>query len=130
MSDLASQLALTRTPTHLPLSWYFDPEVAEVERKLLFERGGDGFGKLPERLRLAFFGHERGPGRPGAALRTDQRRRPWWYLVHRILLDGHHRLQVIRGDDFTHDLTRLEAASRLRSELGRDHQPVDRTVKR
>ena len=35
MSDLASQLALTRTPTHLPLSWYFDPEVAEVERKLL-----------------------------------------------------------------------------------------------
>ena len=39
MSDLASQLALTRTPTHLPLSWYFDQEVAEVERKLLFERG-------------------------------------------------------------------------------------------
>ena len=39
MSDLASQLALTRTPTHLPLSWYFDPVVAEVEQKLLFDRG-------------------------------------------------------------------------------------------
>ena len=39
MSDLASQLALTRTPTHLPLSWYFDPKVAEIEQKLLFDRG-------------------------------------------------------------------------------------------
>ena len=39
MSDLASQLALTRTPTHLPLSWYFDPKVAEIEQKTLFDRG-------------------------------------------------------------------------------------------
>ncbi len=39
MSDLASQLALTRTPTHLPLSWYFDPRVAEIERKVLFDCG-------------------------------------------------------------------------------------------
>jgi len=39
MSDLASQRALTRTPTHLPLSWYFDPRVAEIENRILFDRG-------------------------------------------------------------------------------------------
>jgi phenylpropionate dioxygenase-like ring-hydroxylating dioxygenase large terminal subunit len=39
MTDLASQKALTRTSPHLPLSWYFDPRVAEVERKFLFEQG-------------------------------------------------------------------------------------------
>ncbi len=39
MSDLASALALTRVSTHLPLSWYFDPKVAEFEKKLLFDRG-------------------------------------------------------------------------------------------
>ena len=39
MSDLASALALPRVSTHLPLGWYFDPQVAEIEKKLLFDRG-------------------------------------------------------------------------------------------
>ena len=37
MSDLASHKVLARTSPHLPLSWYFDPKVAEVEKKLLFD---------------------------------------------------------------------------------------------
>ncbi|MGZ5649431.1 MAG: aromatic ring-hydroxylating oxygenase subunit alpha [Usitatibacter sp.] len=39
MTDLASQKALTRSAPQLPLSWYFDPRVAELERKFLFEPG-------------------------------------------------------------------------------------------
>src|SRR3981189_3154541 len=39
MTDLASQRALPRSAPHIPLSWYFDPKVAEVEQKLLFARG-------------------------------------------------------------------------------------------
>ena len=39
MTDLASQKSLTRAAPHLPLSWYFDPRVAAVEEKLLFEIG-------------------------------------------------------------------------------------------
>jgi len=39
MTDLASQKALTRSTPNLPLSWYFDPKVAELEAKLLFPRG-------------------------------------------------------------------------------------------
>ena len=39
MSDLASQKVLARTSPHLPLSWYFDPKVAEVEQRLLFAKG-------------------------------------------------------------------------------------------
>ena len=39
MSDLASQRALNRTPTQLPVDWYFDPELFQLEQKLLFERG-------------------------------------------------------------------------------------------
>ena len=36
MTDLASQKALTRSAPNLPLSWYFDPRVAQIEDKLLF----------------------------------------------------------------------------------------------
>jgi len=32
MTDLASQKALTRSTPNLPLSWYFDPKVAEIEQ--------------------------------------------------------------------------------------------------
>ena len=39
MTDLASQRALTRSAPHLPLAWYFDPKVAEIEQKLLFAQG-------------------------------------------------------------------------------------------
>ena len=41
MTDLASQRALTRSAPNLPLSWYFDPRILEVEKKLLFARGSD-----------------------------------------------------------------------------------------
>ena len=36
MTDLANVSALIRTPVQLPIDWYFDPQVAEIERKLLF----------------------------------------------------------------------------------------------
>jgi phenylpropionate dioxygenase-like ring-hydroxylating dioxygenase large terminal subunit len=39
MTDLATVTALTHTPTQLPLSWYFDPAVAEIERRTLFDNG-------------------------------------------------------------------------------------------
>ena len=45
MSDLASQRVLARTSPHLPLSWYFDPKVADLEKKLLFDRG-PGYAQL------------------------------------------------------------------------------------
>ena len=39
MSDLANVSSLTRTPVHLPVSWYFDPKIAEVEQQVLFRQG-------------------------------------------------------------------------------------------
>ncbi len=39
MTDLANATALTRTPTQLPVSWYFDPVIAEIERRTLFDSG-------------------------------------------------------------------------------------------
>ncbi|MSQ58610.1 MAG: aromatic ring-hydroxylating dioxygenase subunit alpha [Betaproteobacteria bacterium] len=39
MTDLSSTLALTRTPVPLPISWYFDPEIARLEQKLIFDAG-------------------------------------------------------------------------------------------
>jgi len=42
MTDLANVSALTRTPGQLPIDWYFDPRVAEIEQKLLF-KGGPGY---------------------------------------------------------------------------------------
>lgn len=39
MTDLASQKALTRSAPNLPLSWYFDPRIAELEQRLIFARG-------------------------------------------------------------------------------------------
>src|SRR3954462_4194193 len=39
MTDLANVSALTRTPAQLPIEWYFDPQIAEIERKMLFENG-------------------------------------------------------------------------------------------
>ena len=78
MSDLASQLALTRTPTHLPLSWYFDPEVAEVERKLLFERGP------------GYVGHAAMAPEPGSYRVLDWREHgAGWVLVNN---EGRHDL--------------------------------------
>ncbi|MBM3395058.1 MAG: Rieske 2Fe-2S domain-containing protein [Betaproteobacteria bacterium] len=39
MSDLSSTLSLTRTPVPLPISWYFDPAIASLEQKLIFDTG-------------------------------------------------------------------------------------------
>ena len=39
MTDLAQVSALTRSPTQLPVSWYFDRDIHELEMKLLFECG-------------------------------------------------------------------------------------------
>jgi len=76
MSDLAGQLALTRTPTHLPLSWYFDPKVAELERKLLFDRGP------------GYVGHALMAPEPGSYRVLDWRESgPGWMLVNN---DGRH----------------------------------------
>ncbi|HQY48247.1 MAG TPA: aromatic ring-hydroxylating dioxygenase subunit alpha, partial [Usitatibacteraceae bacterium] len=76
MSDLASQLALTRTPTHLPLSWYFDPKVAEIEKKLLFDRGP------------GYVGHAAMAPEPGSYRVLDWRESgPGWVLVNN---DGRH----------------------------------------
>ena len=76
MSDLASQLALTRTPTHLPLSWYFDPKVAEIEQKLLFDRGP------------GYVGHAMMAPQPGDYRVLDWREHgAGWMLVNN---DGRH----------------------------------------
>jgi phenylpropionate dioxygenase-like ring-hydroxylating dioxygenase large terminal subunit len=39
MTDLANVSALTQTPTQLPVEWYFDRSIHELELKLLFEQG-------------------------------------------------------------------------------------------
>ncbi|MBK6980174.1 MAG: Rieske 2Fe-2S domain-containing protein [Betaproteobacteria bacterium] len=71
MSDLASQRALTRTPTQLPLSWYFDPKVAEIENRVLFERGP------------GYVGHAMMAPQPGDYRVLDWREAgPGWALVN------------------------------------------------
>ena len=39
MSDLTNTSALVQTLPQLPVDWYFDPQVYEVEKKILFDRG-------------------------------------------------------------------------------------------
>ena len=39
MTDLANVSALTRTPVQMPVDWYFDPRIAAIEQKVLFEKG-------------------------------------------------------------------------------------------
>ena len=39
MTDLANLTALRTTPTQLPLSWYFDPVIADIEQRTLFDDG-------------------------------------------------------------------------------------------
>ena len=39
MTDLANVSALTRTPVQLPIDWYFDPEIAAAEQRVLFDKG-------------------------------------------------------------------------------------------
>src|SRR5258706_9328378 len=70
MSDLASQNVLARTSPHLPLSWYFDPKVAEVEKKLLFDRGP------------GYVGHEQMVPNPAEYRVLDWRSNGAWSLVN------------------------------------------------
>ena len=39
MSDLATSRQLARARCQLPVSWYFDPEILALEKKLLFDAG-------------------------------------------------------------------------------------------
>jgi phenylpropionate dioxygenase-like ring-hydroxylating dioxygenase large terminal subunit len=39
MSDLSNTSALDRNPTQLPIDWYFDPKIHEIEQKILFDQG-------------------------------------------------------------------------------------------
>jgi choline monooxygenase len=39
MSDLSYRAVLNRNPTQLPVDWYFDPKIYEIEKKILFDNG-------------------------------------------------------------------------------------------
>ena len=39
MSDLSTTSALNSNPTQLPIDWYFDPKIYEIEKKILFDNG-------------------------------------------------------------------------------------------
>ncbi len=39
MSDLSSVTAFRQSATQLPVHWYFDPRIHEVEKRLLFDNG-------------------------------------------------------------------------------------------
>ena len=77
MTDLASQKALTRPAPHLPLSWYFDPKVAEAERKFIFDRGP------------GYVAHEQMAPNPGDYRVLDWRNNGAWALINN---DGRHDL--------------------------------------
>ena len=77
MTDLASQKRLTRSAPNLPLSWYFDPQVAQLEQKLLFARGP------------GYVAHERMAPNPGDYRVLDWRSNGAWTLVNN---DGRHDL--------------------------------------
>ncbi|HEX6635345.1 MAG TPA: Rieske 2Fe-2S domain-containing protein, partial [Usitatibacter sp.] len=77
MTDLASQKAFTRSSPHLPLSWYFDPRVAEIEQQRLFERGP------------GYVGHAQMAPHPGDYRVLDWRSRGAWAIVNN---DGRHDL--------------------------------------
>ena len=77
MSDLASQRVLTRANPHLPLSWYFDPKVAELEMQRLFARGP------------GYVGHEQMAPNPGEYRVLDWKANGAWSLVNN---DGKHDL--------------------------------------
>jgi len=77
MTDLASQKSLTRAAPHLPLAWYFDPNVAAVEEKLLFARGP------------GYVGHVQMAPNPGDYRVLDWRANGAWSLVNN---EGRHDL--------------------------------------
>src|SRR5260221_14785046 len=70
MTDLASQKTLQRAAPHLPLSWYFDPEVAALEQRLLFDRGP------------GYVGHAQMAPNPGEYRVLDWRSNGAWTLVN------------------------------------------------
>jgi len=70
MTDLASQKAFTRSSPHLPLSWYFDPRVAEIEQKRLFEHGP------------GYVGHAGMAPEPGSYRVLDWRSGGAWAIVN------------------------------------------------
>jgi len=77
MTDLASQKSLTRAAPHLPLSWYFDPQIAAIEQKLLFAKGP------------GYVGHVQMAPNPGDYRVLDWRSNGAWSLINN---DGKHDL--------------------------------------
>src|SRR6476469_1286821 len=77
MTDLASQKSLTRAAPHLPLAWYFDPRIAELEQKLLFAQGP------------GYVGHVQMAPNPGDYRVLDWRSNGAWALVNN---EGKHDL--------------------------------------
>ena len=77
MTDLASQKALTRSTPNLPLSWYFDPKVAEIEQQLIFAKGP------------GYVAHEQMAPNPGDYRVLDWRNNGAWSLINN---DGQHDL--------------------------------------
>jgi phenylpropionate dioxygenase-like ring-hydroxylating dioxygenase large terminal subunit len=70
MSDLSRQRSLARATPHLPLSWYFDPKVAELEKQVLFDRGP------------GYVGHAQMVPNPGDYRVLDWRSQGAWSLVN------------------------------------------------
>lgn len=77
MTDLASQKALTRSAPNLPLSWYFDPRIAELEQRLIFARGP------------GYVAHQQMAPNPADYRVLDWRAGGAWSLVNN---DGRHDL--------------------------------------
>src|SRR5688572_32850432 len=44
MADVSQLKKLRPTSCHLPVSWYFDPEIFEAEKRLLFQAGPNYVG--------------------------------------------------------------------------------------
>src|SRR5260221_11837967 len=70
MTELGSQKTLQRAAPHWPLSWYFDPEVAALEQRLLFDRGP------------GYVGHVQMAPNPGEYRVLDWRSNGAWTLVN------------------------------------------------
>jgi phenylpropionate dioxygenase-like ring-hydroxylating dioxygenase large terminal subunit len=77
MTDLASQKSLTRAAPHLPLAWYFDPAIAEVEQRLLFAKGP------------GYVGHQQMAPKPSDYRVLDWRANGAWSLINN---EGRHDL--------------------------------------
>jgi phenylpropionate dioxygenase-like ring-hydroxylating dioxygenase large terminal subunit len=109
MSDLSSTLSLTRTPVPIPISWYFDPKIAELEQRLIFDQGP---GYIGHELLVAnigdFYVLDWLPGSPILVRSHEGLRLVSNVCRHRqsILLKGHGHIEniVCPSHRWTYDL--------------------------